>query len=47
MRQAVSTHERAALPDEAKVVDELGPLQAPPSKNQGDDAARRASRRRR
>ena len=46
MRQAVSAHERAALPDEAKIVGELGPLQAPPSKNQGDEAARRASRRR-
>lgn len=46
MRRAVSTHKRSVLPDEAAVVRELGPLQAPPPKNQGDDPSRRAARRR-
>ena len=44
MRNAVSGHAVGPRPDEARVIGELGPLQAPPSKNDGD--GRRAARRR-
>ena len=42
--QAVHTHQKAARPGEASVIEKLGPLQAPPSKNDGG-GERRGRRR--
>ena len=42
--KAVHSHAKAARPDEASVIEKLGPLQAPPSKNEGG-GERRGRRR--
>ncbi len=44
IRAAVTGHPKGARPEEDKVIQQLGPLQSPPSKNDGGD--RRAGRRR-
>jgi methionine synthase I (cobalamin-dependent) len=44
MRQAIDSHQRAARPDTAKVIAEIGPLVAPPKAAGGDEATRRRRR---